>query len=221
MAGERDCAVDRRVQRGGLKIESPRLRAIEHGLDDGVNSSDFAPHAFEQFAFGIIRIATLNHNVNGSLNPRKWIFDLVGQSGGQLPETGGVLATIDFTLVRHCLSYVAHDHQISDDLSRLISHRRNSRTETLTGSFAADLFRYGVASLAARRAGAELRNGAGLIRASEDFGACSTDDLFQGRPDYGGEGPIGPHDTRIERLHAGSVLNGVEDRRSGERRPHS
>src|SRR5215510_4452157 len=198
MAGERDCAVDGRVQRGGLKIENPRLRSIEHGLDDGVNSSDFPTHAFEQFAFGIIRIAALNQNVNGSLNTRKRVFDLVGQSGGQLPETSGVLATIDFTLVRHRLSYVAHDHQISDDFSRLIPHWRNSRTETLAGSFAADLFGFGVARLAGRRAGAELRHGPGLIRAAEDFRAGSPDDLFQGRPDYCGEGAISAHDMRIE-----------------------
>src|SRR5215813_14521295 len=106
MAGERDCAVDGRVHRGGLKIENPWPCAIEHRLNDNVNSSDFAPHASEQFAFGIIRIAALNQNVNGSLNPRKRVFDLVGQACGQLTETRGVLTPTDFTLVRHCLSYV-------------------------------------------------------------------------------------------------------------------
>ena len=47
MAGERDRAVDDGVQRGRLKIKNARLRATEHGHDNGVNPPDFAPHAFE------------------------------------------------------------------------------------------------------------------------------------------------------------------------------
>src|SRR5262245_9878190 len=212
MAGELDCALDGRVHGRRLKIECPRLRAIEHRLDDRVYPPDFAPNTFEQFAFWVIRIAALNQNVNGALNHCKRVLDFMGQAGGQLPETRSVVTTIDFTFARHRLSCVADDHQISDDLSRLISYRRNPRTETLSGLFAADLFVCGVAGLAAHRAGAELRNGSGLIHAAEDFSAGSPDDLFQGRPDYGGEGAIGAHDARIERLHADAVLNRVEER---------
>src|SRR5262245_11399165 len=99
MTGERDCAVDGCVHRSGLKIENPRLRAIEHRLDDCVYPSDFASHTFEDFAFGIIRIAPLNHNVNGALNTCKRVFNFMGQAGGQFPETRSLLATVAFAFV--------------------------------------------------------------------------------------------------------------------------
>ena len=95
----------------------------------------------------------------------------MSQAGGQFPETRSVLAAIVFAFVRHRLGDVSNHHQVSDDLSRIVAHRRNSRTKTLSGMFAADLFVFGAASLAAQRAGAELRNGPGLVRAAEDLGA--------------------------------------------------
>src|SRR6266508_2277400 len=170
MAGKRDRAIDGRVHRGGLKIESARLRAIEHGPDDSVNPPDFASHAFEQFAFGIIRTAPLNQYVNGPLNTGKGVLNFMSQAGGQFPKTRSMLATIYFAFVRHSLCDVAHHHQVSDDLSRIVAHRRNSRTKAPSWMFAADLFVFGAAVLVAHRASAELRKGPGLARAAEDRG---------------------------------------------------
>src|SRR5262245_54728520 len=102
----------------------------------------------------------------------------MSQAGGQFPETRGLLATIYFAFVRHSLGDVAHHHQVSDDLSRIATHRRNPRTKALSWMFAADLFVLGAASLCAHRASAELRDGPGLIRAAEDLCALAPDDLF-------------------------------------------
>src|SRR5262245_52154988 len=107
-----------------LKVENWRLRAIEHGLDDCVYPPDLASHAFEQLAFGIIRIAPSNQNVDGALNTRKRVLNFVRQAGGQLPESRGLLTAIDLAFVRDSLGDVAHHQQISDDLSRIVAHRR-------------------------------------------------------------------------------------------------
>src|SRR5262249_40603709 len=101
--GERDRPVDGLVHRSMLKVENWRLRAIEHGLDDRVDAPDLASHAFEQLAFGIIRIAPSNQNVDGALYPRKWVLYFVRQAGGQFPETRGLLTAIDLAFVRHSL----------------------------------------------------------------------------------------------------------------------
>src|SRR5512145_134913 len=147
MVGERDRAMDGRVHRGGLKLKIARLRAIEHRLDYRVNPPDLASHAFEQFAFGIIRTAPLNHYVDGALNTRKRVLNFMRQVGGQFPETRSLLATIYFAFVRHSLGDVAYHHQVSDDLPRIVAHRRNTRTKALSGTGAADLFVFGAASL--------------------------------------------------------------------------
>jgi hypothetical protein len=73
-----------------------------------------------------------------------------------------------------------------------------------------DLFVCGATCRVDGSAGAELRDGAGLIRAAEDLGAGASDDLFQRRPDYAGEGAVGAYDPRIKRLHADAVLNCVK-----------
>src|SRR5215475_9766329 len=135
----------------------------------------------------------------------------MSQAGGQFPKTRGLLATIYFAFLRHNLGDVAYYHQVSDDLSRFIARRRNSRTHTLSGPFAADLFVRGAAGLVDGKAGAELRNSAGVIRTAEDLGACAPDDLFRRRPDYVGEGVVGVYDSRIQRLHADAVLNCVKE----------
>src|SRR5262245_25659912 len=184
MTGERDRALGGRVHRGRLKIENARPRAIEHGLDDRVYPPDLASHAFEQLAFGIIRIAPSNQNVDGALNPRKRVLYFVRQAGGQFPESSGVLAAIDLPFVRHRLGDIAHNQQISDYLSRIVAHRRHSRTQTLSGLFASDLLVCRAASLVDGDAGAELGNGLALIRAAEDRRAWASDDLFQRRADY-------------------------------------
>src|SRR5262245_30158619 len=142
----------------------------------------------------------------------------MGQAGGQFPEARGLLATIVFAFLRHRLCNVAHYHQVSDDLSRLIAYRRNSRTKALSGPFASDLFVSGAARLAASGASAKFRNGSDLGRAVEDFSAGMPDDLLRRRPNHVGESAVGAHDARIERLHANAILNRVKQRLPGERR---
>jgi hypothetical protein len=110
----------------------------------------------------------------------------MGQARGQFPETRSLLSTIYFAFLRHSLGDVAHHHQVSDDLSRIVAHRRNSRTKALSGMFAADLFISGAASLVDGEASAKLMNSAAPIRTAEDLGACAPDDLFQRLPDYFG-----------------------------------
>src|SRR5262245_28956184 len=117
MAGERDRAVDCSVHSGGLKLKSARLRATQHGPDDGVNPPDFTSHAFEYFALGIIRTSSLNQNVNGPLDTGEGVLNFMSQAGGQFAKTRRLLATIYFAFVRHSLRDVAYHHQISDDLS--------------------------------------------------------------------------------------------------------
>src|SRR5215471_8033631 len=60
--GERDRPVDGLVHGGMPKVKNRRLRAIEHGLDDRVYPPYLASDAFEQLAFGVIRIAPSNQN---------------------------------------------------------------------------------------------------------------------------------------------------------------